>query len=186
MEDHILVFDEDACNSARFTGGITSLTYSPSTNCLVALVKEHIQVLLYYITDTHVTYLCFFLQIIDAGTGILLRSTPPIDHHLPSSDDAPTTTLITPTHLPSRLQHCTIHPKTDKLVVVGHKMVGARKHTNGAYLLHSLLDTPIKVETDEVTIEIELSWGQTVLTGLQELRTANPDFQPTEMFIQSK
>ena len=60
-------------------------------------------------------------------------------------------------------------------------MVGARKHINGAYLLHTLLDTPIKIETDEVTIEIELSWGLTVLTGLQELRTFNPDFQPTEM-----
>ena len=44
MDDHSLVFDEDACNSARFTSEITSLTYSPSTNCLVALVKEHIQV----------------------------------------------------------------------------------------------------------------------------------------------
>ena len=49
MEDHNLVFDEDACNSARFTGGITSLTFSPSTNCLVALVKEHIQVIIRYL-----------------------------------------------------------------------------------------------------------------------------------------
>ena len=184
MDDHTLVFDEDACNSARFTSEISSLTYSPSTNCMIALVKEHIQVgngAFYsrlFLTRTKTNY---FFQIIDASTGILLRSTPPIDHHLPSSDETSPTTLLPPSTPPSRLQHCTIHPKVDKLVVTGHRMVGARKHINGAYLLHTILDTPLKLEKDEVTLEMELSWGQTVLAGLQELRASNANLLPEDM-----
>ena len=60
-------------------------------------------------------------------------------------------------------------------------MVGARKHVNGAYLLHTILDTPLKVESDEVTIEMELSWGQTVLNGLQELRSSIPELLPEDL-----